>query len=324
MKRNFKEEYKNYVNNDMPDLWSRIEPALKEKEDTIPNPESEDFVDTTETGKIREYTNAENEKELSDTEKTEENSEKIEKKSLVPQKRKNRWMKYTSLAAGIVLCIIGIRIYQNSRITENGKFMEEFENSEESTDSVMEDSVVEDACKDESMADEDAAAQAPPEESGNIAATEEEITESEEAGTEESAEKPVEDSVMEDNGGKGENSQNEEDSSGPMMEAEEMELYALEEELPEKLKEQIIKKEKVAHADIASCEDVSQKWKKKGYAAKYTFSVSEKSYVVYVTEAQKQWLEQKLYDPSYVGPYTLYLSIWKEGEKESEGFFREK
>ena len=32
MKRDFKEEYQNYIESDMPDLWSRIEPNLKEKE----------------------------------------------------------------------------------------------------------------------------------------------------------------------------------------------------------------------------------------------------------------------------------------------------
>lgn len=32
MKRDFREEYQNYIESDMPDLWSRIEPNLKEKE----------------------------------------------------------------------------------------------------------------------------------------------------------------------------------------------------------------------------------------------------------------------------------------------------
>ena len=31
MKRDFREEYNNYIESDMPDLWSRIEPNLKEK-----------------------------------------------------------------------------------------------------------------------------------------------------------------------------------------------------------------------------------------------------------------------------------------------------
>ena len=31
MKRDFQEEYQNYIESDMPDLWSRIEPNLKEK-----------------------------------------------------------------------------------------------------------------------------------------------------------------------------------------------------------------------------------------------------------------------------------------------------
>lgn len=32
MKRDFQEEYQNYIESDMPDLWSRIEPNLKERE----------------------------------------------------------------------------------------------------------------------------------------------------------------------------------------------------------------------------------------------------------------------------------------------------
>lgn len=32
MKRDFKEEYQNYIESDIPDLWSRIEPNLREKE----------------------------------------------------------------------------------------------------------------------------------------------------------------------------------------------------------------------------------------------------------------------------------------------------
>ena len=29
--RNFEEEYKNYINEEVPDLWSRIEPQLQDK-----------------------------------------------------------------------------------------------------------------------------------------------------------------------------------------------------------------------------------------------------------------------------------------------------
>lgn len=56
MKRDFQEEYQNYIESDMPDLWSRIEPNLKEKkgkteeEQTVAQ-KAEGSGETPETGK---------------------------------------------------------------------------------------------------------------------------------------------------------------------------------------------------------------------------------------------------------------------------------
>lgn len=56
MKRDFQEEYQNYIESDMPDLWSRIEPNLKEKkgkteEEQTAAQKAEGSGETPETGK---------------------------------------------------------------------------------------------------------------------------------------------------------------------------------------------------------------------------------------------------------------------------------
>lgn len=56
MKRDFQEEYQNYIDSDMPDLWSRIEPNLKEKkgkteEEQTAAQKAEGSGETPETGK---------------------------------------------------------------------------------------------------------------------------------------------------------------------------------------------------------------------------------------------------------------------------------
>lgn len=332
MKRNFNEEYKNYVNNDMPDLWSRIEPALKEKS----------------IGKIMEKEG----NTTSENEEGKEPDEEIKAINLQSGKRKNSWMKYASVAAGVLLCIVGIRIYQNAGIESSDESTNKMEltadcttTEEISADDCIEESTEEEcesAAEDYNM--EDSAASDEGEMTESAPMDRQEMTASDEESQDtapESAESEVKDDVADsdtENSTAGRDSHQAVtgteqtdsmiDSGINTEDVEEMELYAFSEDGflidTEEMENQTIKKEKVEHAYIASSDKAPSKWQKRGYVSKYTFIASGRNYVVYVTEEQKKRLEQKLYDPSYVGAYTLYLSIQKEGEKESEGVFSEK
>lgn len=334
MKRNFKEEYKNYVNNDMPDLWSRIEPALKEKN-----------IGKT-TGKTGNST--------SENEDGKEPEKEIKTINLQAGKRKNSWMKYASVAAGVLLCIVGIRIYQNAGIESSDANKMELtadcttdeeisadDSIEESAEEHKEESAAADDynMEDSAAGDEGEMTQSAPMDRQEMTASDEEsrdtAPESAEAAESEGKD-DVADSDTEDSAA-GKDSQavagteqadSMTDSGTSTENMEEMELYAFSEDGflidTEEMENQTIKKEKVEHAYIASSDKAPSKWQKRGYVSKYTFIASGRNYVVYVTEEQKKRLEQKLYDPSYVGAYTLYLFIQKEGEKESEGVFSEK
>lgn len=336
MKRNFDEEYKNYVNNDMPDLWSRIEPALKEKS----------------IGKITEKAG----NTTSENEEGKEPGEEMKSINLHSGKRKNRWMKYASVAAGVLLCIVGIKIYQNAGIEssdESTNQMEYLMDSAEAEDSAAEEISADDCteesteeeCAGESAAEdynmEDSAASAEGEMTETAPMDRQEMTASDEESQDtasESAESEGKEDVAAsdtENSTAGQDSHQAvtgteqmdsmTDSGINTEDVEEMELYALSEDGflidTGEIENQTIKKEKVEHAYIDSSDKAPSKWRKRGYVSKYTFIASGRNYVVYVTEAQEKRLEQKLYDPSYVGAYTLYLSIQKEGEKESEGVF---
>lgn len=334
MKRNFNEEYKNYVNNDMPDLWSRIEPALKEKS----------------IGKITEKAG----NTTSENEEGKELDEEIKAINLQPRKRKNSWMKYASVAAGVLLCIVGIRIYQNAGIESSDESTNKMELTADCTtadeisaddcieESTEEECASESAAKDYNMedsaaSDEGEMAESAPMDRQEMTASDEESQDTASESAESEAKEDVADSDTEDNTAGQDSHQvvtgTEQadfmtDSGTSTEDMEEMELYALSEDGflidTEEMESQTIKKEKVEHAYIDSSDKAPSKWQKRGYVTKYTFIASGRNYVVYVTEEQKKRLEQKLYDPSYVGAYTLYLSIQKEGEKESEGVFSEK
>ena len=89
MKRDFREEYNNYIESDMPDLWSRIEPNLKEKV-----PVSQEKIGETAVNETEPVQN------IIDIKKKKQNKAKI-----------YRFVKIaTPVAAGICLLVIGVGV----------------------------------------------------------------------------------------------------------------------------------------------------------------------------------------------------------------------
>ena len=89
MKRDFREEYNNYIESDMPDLWSRIEPNLKEKVPVL----QEEIAGTA----VNETESVEN---ITDIKKKKQNKAKL-----------YRFVKIaTPVAAGICLLVIGVGV----------------------------------------------------------------------------------------------------------------------------------------------------------------------------------------------------------------------
>ncbi|MBP3420632.1 MAG: hypothetical protein J6K37_00005, partial [Lachnospiraceae bacterium] len=89
MKRDFREEYNNYIESDMPDLWSRIEPNLKEKV-----PVSQEKIAETAVNETEPVQN------IIDIKKKKQNKAKI-----------YRFVKIaTPVAAGICLLVIGVGV----------------------------------------------------------------------------------------------------------------------------------------------------------------------------------------------------------------------
>ncbi len=89
MKRDFREEYNNYIESDMPDLWSRIEPNLKEKVPVSQEKNTETAVNETEPVQ-----------NITDIKKKKQNKAKI-----------YRFVKIaTPVAAGICLLVIGVGV----------------------------------------------------------------------------------------------------------------------------------------------------------------------------------------------------------------------
>ena len=134
MKRDFREEYNNYIESDMPDLWSRIEPNLKEK------------VPVSQEGTIKEK---------------KQNKAKI-----------YRFVKIaTPVAAGICLLVIGVGVmgisqksmeesatadYESTEeavAEESYDYAEESAEIEESYDYAEESAEVEESCEEEAAAE---------------------------------------------------------------------------------------------------------------------------------------------------------------------------
>lgn len=110
MKRDFREEYQNYIESDMPDLWSRIEPNLKEKKGTTE--EEQEIKGEDEKGKVK---------------KTGENPERGKK-----QENKVIYLMKRAVPAAACLCalIIGINAM---RVSKNSADMAPMESASEET-----------------------------------------------------------------------------------------------------------------------------------------------------------------------------------------------
>ena len=149
MKRDFREEYNNYIESDMPDLWSRIEPNLKEKV-----PVSQEKIGETAVNETEPVQN------IIDIKKKKQNKAKI-----------YRFVKIaTPVAAGICLLVIGVGVMGISEKSmeaapEADASASEYECTEEFVAEESYDYVEESAEAEESYDyEEEAAAEAPMEE----------------------------------------------------------------------------------------------------------------------------------------------------------------
>ena len=149
MKRDFREEYNNYIESDMPDLWSRIEPNLKEKV-----PVSQEKIAETAVNETEPVQN------IIDIKKKKQNKAKI-----------YRFVKIaTPVAAGICLLVIGVGVMGISEKSmeaapEADASASEYECTEEFVAEESYDYVEESAEAEESYDyEEEAAAEAPMEE----------------------------------------------------------------------------------------------------------------------------------------------------------------
>lgn len=149
MKRDFREEYNNYIESDMPDLWSRIEPNLKEKV-----PVSQEKIAETAVNETEPVQN------ITDIKKKKQNKAKI-----------YRFVKIaTPVAAGICLLVIGVGVMGISEKSmeaapEADASASEYECTEEFAAEESYDYVEESAEAEESYDyEEEAAAEAPMEE----------------------------------------------------------------------------------------------------------------------------------------------------------------
>lgn len=147
MKRDFREEYNNYIESDMPDLWSRIEPNLKEKVPVL----QEEIAGTA----VNETEPVEN---ITDIKKKKQNKAKL-----------YRFVKIaTPVAAGICLLVIGVGVMGISEKSmeaapEADASASEYECTEEFAAEESYDYAEESAEAEESY-EEEAAAEAPMEE----------------------------------------------------------------------------------------------------------------------------------------------------------------
>lgn len=157
MKRDFREEYNNYIESDMPDLWSRIEPNLKEKVPVL----QEEIAGTA----VNETEPVEN---ITDIKKKKQNKAKL-----------YRFVKIaTPVAAGICLLVIGVGVMGISEksmeaapeadasaseyeCTEEFAAEESYDYAEESAEVEESFDYAEDSAAPEESYEEEAAAEAP-------------------------------------------------------------------------------------------------------------------------------------------------------------------
>lgn len=152
MKRDFREEYNNYIESDMPDLWSRIEPNLKEKV-----PVSQEKIAETAVNETEPVQN------IIDIKKKKQNKAKL-----------YRFVKIaTPVAAGICLLVIGVGVMGISEksmeesatvdyeCTEETAAEESYDYAEESAEVEESFDYAEDSAAAEESYEEEAAAEAP-------------------------------------------------------------------------------------------------------------------------------------------------------------------
>lgn len=135
MKRDFQEEYQNYIESDMPDLWSRIEPNLKEKKGKKGKTEEEQEKENRE----RVAQKAEGEAQKPEREAQEIKGKEAEETPETGKEQKNKiiYLMKRAVPAAACLCalIIGFNVM---RVSKNSADMAPMESAcEEPSDAGM-------------------------------------------------------------------------------------------------------------------------------------------------------------------------------------------
>lgn len=166
MKRDFQEEYQNYIESDMPDLWSRIEPNLKEKKGKTEEEQEKE-------NREREAQKAEGEAQKPEREAQEIKGKEAEENPETEKEQKNKIIYLMKRAVPAAACLCALLIGFNvMRVSKNSADMAPMESAceepsnagmayetelEEAADEAAEApmEVCEDAASDESFDDAD-------------------------------------------------------------------------------------------------------------------------------------------------------------------------
>lgn len=267
MKRDLKEEYQSYVESQMPDLWSRIEPNLRERkiepEQDVMKPKAEE----TEPGQNEINPKAE------ETEPDEKKTEPGKIGSASEQtKQKKTILYFMKRAVPAAACIAALVIGLNTlRVGKSTK-----EASPENA------GVMEESAKAESMEAEAAEMEAPSDWDGGEGGMQDNITKETAYDASSPSMEETEDVLQEDG----------EAYESVGSEADHTSWGAMENSL-EGDKTDGVEAVEIGRAVLLKIAVVSQEMKEEGYAYAYTFSLEDESrLIVYLTKEQCDALEE--------------------------------
>ncbi len=132
MKRDFQEEYQNYIESDMPDLWSRIEPNLKEKKGKTEEEQEKE-------NRERVAQKAEGEAQKPEREAQEIKGKEAEENPETEKEQKNKIIYLMKRAVPAAACLCALLIGFNvMRVSKNSADMAPMESAcEEPSDAGM-------------------------------------------------------------------------------------------------------------------------------------------------------------------------------------------
>lgn len=132
MKRDFQEEYQNYIESDMPDLWSRIEPNLKEKKGKTEEEQEKE-------NREREAQKAEGEAQEIKGKDEKDKGKEAEENPETGKEQKNKIIYFMKRAVPAAACLCALLIGFNvMRVSKNSADMAPMESAcEEPSDAGM-------------------------------------------------------------------------------------------------------------------------------------------------------------------------------------------